>query len=1067
MKRTIVAALSVACAITLADAGQASVNFFADSVGGIDALPAALLKGAQEAYDVNMKGLDALDRGELDSAASLFSKAWSLVPNYTDARNNIGVVHFRKGNMRQALEIWRSIIESDPQYAVAYYNMGVVDYYEKEYQACVPLLRKAIGINKRFVEAYMMLGRAELALDRKNDAVAHFREAQKVAPDRADAWQYLAYGLFQNRDTSGAIAVLAKHQDDAESLKMLGQMESFRKNYKAASGYFAAAVSRGGDPEDLVALASLQIDGHDCKDALSTLKSYAAKVSVQSADAYLYAGIAYKDCGDMAGARASFEKGLAKYPADAVLRYNLGQMYFHLKMFDQAEAMWNTVSDSLNDPSLYYLRALNARRKGNLALAENYIRSALRRDERPEYLDLLGVLLYAKGDKDGAAGNFKQALRLDPEFRSAQLNLALLSQSKDELEKSALELEKDRAECRSKCQDLALRLSIVYYHMGQPDKAARVLESLPDGEKNDRIFRHLALFYRDLHEWDSAIRTLEKAKTFFVLDQQAEYELAEDYLLAGDNRKAIDAFNELLGKWDENPWRIYYQIGYAYMEMKEFTKAKTALSQSLRKKPDNLAAQGVMAYILNAEGDAAQARTIWEKTLKEDPSNATLLINMGLSFEKDGKYEEALGYYEKAQLVKRDDNAIQINIGNAYGGMDKNREAVKAYTAALNSSKRNLAAYDLFLVSRKTDDQAVASSMLSILASEFPSSPYTLRAQADMSLWKKDTSAALAKLESLAEKDPGDYVALAKIYGSRKLFDKSNACLAKLPSEPFWEKAKNAVMAQNDFLAGNFGRALAEMKVLGDSGFAALYNMAVAAYNAKQYVDVIALGEKIVSKAKGEDRADVCRLVGNAAMGLKQWKKAQEWYQQLEDIKRSDPLVRYNLAVISYNLGSIEESWSYYQKARELDPGLKNEDIEKRYALLHSDKGAILQIMDSVDYWYNAAVSLQDSARDSAAELDYKKILEKNPAYYRAWNNLGAIYSARGELDRAIECYQKSIEKQHDLPEAYANLVNIYIETKNVKEAQRWIIKGLGHNPDSDILKELDVKVKQLAKKRP
>jgi len=34
------------------------------------------------------------------------------------------------------------------------------------------------------------------------------------------------------------------------------------------------------------------------------------------------------------------------------------------------------------------------------------------------------------------------------------------------------------------------------------------------------------------------------------------------------------------------------------------------------------------------------------------------------------------------------------------------------------------------------------------------------------------------------------------------------------------------------------------------------------------------------------------------------------------------------------------------------------------------------------------------------------------------------------------------------------------------KEAQRWIIKGLGHNPDSEILKELDVKVKQLAKKK-
>jgi tetratricopeptide (TPR) repeat protein len=162
----------------------------------------------------------------------------------------------------------------------------------------------------------------------------------------------------------------------------------------------------------------------------------------------------------------------------------------------------------------------------------------------------------------------------------------------------------------------------------------------------------------------------------------------------------------------------------------------------------------------------------------------------------------------------------------------------------------------------------------------------------------------------------------------------------------------------------------------------------------------------------------------------------------------------------------MEESWTYYQKARQLDPRVENKDIEKRYQALHSQGAGIAQIMDSVDYWYNTAVTLQDSAHDTTAEAYYKKILEKNPAYYLAWNNLGAIYSGRGELDTAVECYLKSIEKRHDIPEAYANLVNIYIEMKNIKEAQRWIIKGRGHNPDSELLKELEVKVKELAQKK-
>jgi hypothetical protein len=65
-----------------------------------------------------------------------------------------------------------------------------------------------------------------------------------------------------------------------------------------------------------------------------------------------------------------------------------------------------------------------------------------------------------------------------------------------------------------------------------------------------------------------------------------------------------------------------------------------------------------------------------------------------------------------------------------------------------------------------------------------------------------------------------------------------------------------------------------------------------------------------------------------------------------------------------------------------------------------------------------------------------------------------------------VDCYLKSIEKQHDIPEAYANLVNVYVAMENYKEAQRWIVKGRGHNPDSDILKGLEIKVKDLAKKK-
>ena len=72
-----------------------------------------------------------------------------------------------------------------------------------------------------------------------------------------------------------------------------------------------------------------------------------------------------------------------------------------------------------------------------------------------------------------------------------------------------------------------------------------------------------------------------------------------------------------------------------------------------------------------------------------------------------------------------------------------------AYSLALSSSKRELAAYNLFLIARKKKDRERASKMMDILKKEFPSSVYTTRAEAEISLWGGDTAKAMSKLESI------------------------------------------------------------------------------------------------------------------------------------------------------------------------------------------------------------------------------------------------------------------------------------------------------------------------------
>jgi tetratricopeptide (TPR) repeat protein len=1024
-------------------------------------LPAALSKIVGEAYDLNKQGLDALEKKQYDAALAAFSEAAELLPDYSDAENNRGVAYFRRGNIADAQRIWEALASRDPKYAVASYNLGLIYLHERQYEAALRLFDRALKVNSRFVEALIRCGTVYLEMGRREKGVENLKKAYRIAPKHPDAWSFYAYSLIVTGDTAEAQKILERNKGNSRALRMLGNLERGRNNNKKAAQYFTEAVAKGADPSILVELAASQAESGGCREALATLQQYFSRDKSPSADAYLAGGIAAKECGKIDQARSYFEEGTRKFPHDPILSYNLGQIYFHQKKYDLAENTWEGLSDSLQDPSLLYLRALGARKNGSLKTAKKLIERALAMDNRAEFHDFLGVIQHQLGDDTNAEAEFRKALAINSELRSAQLNLALLSRKGEDLGAATTALQKQLAACKGEeCPSLAFQLAVLYYHRKMTAKAVEVLSAVREEDRDERIYRHLALFYRDLQEWDKAIAALETAAKKLVLEPQTEYELAELYLLAGYHAKAVEKFQKLIPRWTENPWRLYYQMGYAWLEQNNLNEAQKCFERSIKSKSKNVAARGLLAFVLNRKGNVTEARTLWEKNLNEDPDNPTLRINMGLSLERDKRYAEALDYYKKAARLTPENKEVQINIGNAYTGLERYTDAISAYSRALESPKRNLAAYNILLAAVKKKDKARAGEMLSLLQKEFSSSPYTKRAVAEMSLWNGDTAKAQQVLESLGEKEEADWLALARIYAGRGMVQKANECLAKVPDDDTWKSAVAAVNAQIAFVQGDYQKAMKLMRDGGDTTFAAQYNLALIAYQAKQFGPALDMAQRLSRTASGKDRVDVCRIAGNAAFSLKKWDEARQWYLQLSSVEANSSIVQYNLAVAFYNLGNVDETWKYYQRAQKLDSSIRNKDIELRY---RQKKGAAaadsISVLDSTDAWYNQAVELQQQGADTAAEKLYKKVIQKDPQYSLAWNNLGAIYGRRGDIDNAEKAYFKAIEKKHDVPESYANLINLYIELEEFSKARKWTIKGVGHNPDSEVLAGMREKI--------
>jgi tetratricopeptide (TPR) repeat protein len=1028
-------------------------------------LPAQMMKVIQEAVDWNKKGLDLLDKKDFSGAMECFDEAIALLPNYSDAINNRGVIKFRRGDIVGAQEIWQKLAVKDPTYALVSYNLALIQVGQKQYDAAIRLLDRAIKEDKQFVEAHVRLGAVYLDRGQNEKALEQLRSAYKIAPTHLDAWSYYSYALVRNRDTAGALAILKKNSDKVEALKLLGQIEESRKNYSTAGNYFSQAITLGADPGLLIDYASSQMDAKNCTAALQTLKTYFGMSIPHLADAWLLAGIASKECGDVASSQSYFEQGSKKFPQDGVIKYNLGQVYFYQKKYDQAENTWTGLSDTLQDPSLLYLRAINAKRKNDYPSAGLIIRRALEVDDRAEFHDLLGVILYREGKSKEAASEFRKAVEINPNLRSAQLNLALCSKSGSELSNAAALLEKKLGFCGAdSCADIALQLSVLYYYQKMPEKAAATLCTVKEGDRDERIYRHLAIYYKELQDWGKAIAALETAVKKYVTEPQTDYELAEAYLMAGYYAKAIERYNLLMPKWRQNPWRIYYQLGYAYFEQNDFANAKAYFEKSVNSK-NNVAARGLLAFIYNKEGNVSQARELWKKNLTDDPTNVSMWVNMGLSYERDGKYEDAIANYKKASDIKSNDPQIQINIGNAYTCIGQYTDALNAYKHALNSPKKEVAEYNIFLVYAKKRDKEQAVKSLKLIEKDFIASANTKRAQSEIALWDGDTVNAIRMLESLADKEAGDWMTLAQVYAGLGKRPKALECLAKVPDDAQWVRDRANIKATLAFQAGNYEEVLKLFSQNRDTGFIAQYNLALAYYNLKKYTEAIAVAERLAKTAGGNDRADLCRLAGNSSFGLKQWERARQWYLQLSNVEARSPIVQYNLAVASYNLGKVDDAWRYYQRARELDPKINNADIEKRYASVHTASTASQNLIAPLDSIFNTGVDLQNSGNDSAAEKLYQQIVAKDSLYNLAWNNLGAIYGKWGEIDKAEKAYQKAVEKKHDIPEAYANLVSFYIALEEFTKARQWLIKGIGHNSESDVLKNLKQKIVDAEKK--
>jgi tetratricopeptide (TPR) repeat protein len=129
------------------------------------------------------------------------------------------------------------------------------------------------------------------------------------------------------------------------------------------------------------------------------------------------------------------------------------------------------------------------------------------------------------------------------------------------------------------------------------------------------------------------------------------------------------------------------------------------------------------------------------------------------------------------------------------------------------------------------------------------------------------------------------------------------------------------------------------------------------------------------------------------------------------------------LGVKSYENNNLQNAQNYYQRVLEIDPN---------YAQAHNNLGVIFTTLE----------------KNQKAKDCYEKAIEIDPNYAYAHNNLGRIFKTLGENQKAKDCYEKAIEIDPNYVDAYNNLGLLCLVLEENQKSIRCFEKIIEINPN-------------------
>ncbi|MGI9233480.1 MAG: tetratricopeptide repeat-containing sulfotransferase family protein [Woeseiaceae bacterium] len=317
----------------------------------------------------------------------------------TSQQLEAGLAHHQSGRLKDAENIYRSVLAEHPQHPDALHLLGVIALQTGNYQDAAKLIEHAIEAKPDEAEFYNMSGETYRALHQYDVAIARYEKALALRPDFAGAHNNLGNTFVEMRRFEDAVACYQKsiaidpgfpmsHNNLGIALKELGRSQEAIAHHKQAIAImpaYAEAHSSLGNALEALGRPEEAISHHE----------QALAIRPDFAEAHSNLGNSLKELGRVDEAITHYKQALEIQPGFAMAHYNLGIALD--EMGQPAEA------------ASCYERAL--------AINPDYA------EAHHNYANTLDEL----GRREDAVTHYEQALAIKPDYAEAYRNLSRIN----------------------------------------------------------------------------------------------------------------------------------------------------------------------------------------------------------------------------------------------------------------------------------------------------------------------------------------------------------------------------------------------------------------------------------------------------------------------------------------------------------------------------------------------------------------------------------------------------------------------------------------------------------------